>query len=73
MKQQIITVITALILSGSAAFAQGVDPSAVTNMTPEQAQSAMDMLKGMSPEQQQQLMQSGVDDMKNRTANQSRR
>jgi len=65
MKHTIITVTTALMLSSAAAFAQGVDPSAVTNMTPEQAQAAMDMLKTMPPDQQQQLMQTGVDEMKN--------
>ena len=67
--KQMITAITAVLLlcSSPIAFAQGstdASPSAAT-ATPEQAQSALDTLKNMSPEDKQQLFQNGVSQVQN--------
>ena len=64
MKKIIAAVIALPLLCCSPAFAQDAGTS------PEQAQAALDMLKGMSPEQKQQMMQTGVDQVDTMTPEQ---
>ena len=53
-----------LLCSSPAVFAQDAASS------PEQTQAALDMLKGMTPDQKQQMMQTGMDQVETMTPEQ---